>query len=232
MATHFPNGEFWLASYSQSVISSITGPVEKIFELIEVAPSSIDRAGWHGRKMATIQWLWSKFLPLLMFLLPGPIVSLLIKEVMTSTKQSSHSNLGVGGAPLMALSHSLAEDSSTSCLLARGFSTWLKMVVGDGWWPPSGSSISRSFIPSSRVIFTNAWMACLNSLMLSAIGQKSGFLGRLRFSTHVGGTGNKLLLEELDTALRPGRWVCLGGRPLGSGYGGMEAQNTSLLGTS
>ena len=132
MATHSPNGKFQLISYSQSVISSITGPVEKIFGHIEVAPSSIDRAGWHGRKTATHQQFRSKFLPLLTFSLPGPIVSQLIEEVMTSTKRSSRSNLRVGGAHLTALFLVLAEDSSASCLSAGGFSTWLKMVVGDG----------------------------------------------------------------------------------------------------
>ena len=50
MRAPLPSSEFWLVSYSLSVTSSITGPVEKIFGLIEVAPSSIDRAGQHGRK--------------------------------------------------------------------------------------------------------------------------------------------------------------------------------------
>ena len=182
MATHLPNGKFWLISYSWLVISSITGPVEKIFGHIEVAPSSIDWTGWHGRQTAALQWFWSKFLPLSTFSLSGPIVSQLIEEVMTSTKWSSCSNLRVGGSHSMALFPVLAEDSSASCLLAGGFSTWLKMVVGDSWCPPSGSSISRPFITSSRVIFTNLQTAFLNSLMLSAKGQKSGFLGRLHFS--------------------------------------------------
>ena len=31
----------------------------------------------------------------------------------------------------MALLLVLVEDSSASCLLAGGFSTWLKMVIGD-----------------------------------------------------------------------------------------------------
>ena len=173
MATHLPNGKFQLISYSRSVISSITGPMEKIFGHVEVAPSSINRAGQCGRKTAALWQFWSKFPPLSTFSLPGPIVSQLIKEVMTSTKQSSCSNLRVGGAHLMALFLLLAEDSSTSCLLAGGFSTQLKMVVGDRWWPPSGSSISRPFITSSQVISTNSQTACLNSLTLSAKGWKS-----------------------------------------------------------
>ena len=123
------------------------------------------------------------FQPLLTLLPPGPIVSQLIKEVMTSTKQSSCSNLRVGGAHSMALSLGLAEDSSASCLSARGPSTRLNMVVGDGWWPPSGFYIMRPFITSSWVIFTNSRTACLNSLMPSAKGQKSGFPGGLHFST-------------------------------------------------
>ena len=31
MTAPLPNGEFWLVSYSQSVISSITGPKEEVF---------------------------------------------------------------------------------------------------------------------------------------------------------------------------------------------------------
>ena len=54
MATPLPDSKFWLVSYSQSVISSITGPVEKIFGLVEVAPSSNDRAGQCGGRMVTI----------------------------------------------------------------------------------------------------------------------------------------------------------------------------------
>ena len=175
METHLPNGKIWLISYSP--ISNI-----QIFGHVEVAPSSINWAGWHGRNMATLQWFQSKFPPLLMFSSPGPIVSRLIEEVMTSTKWSSHSNLRVGGVHSMALFLVLAEDSSASCVLLRGFSTWMKMAVGYGWCPPSGSSISRPFITSSQVIFTNLWTACLNSLTLLAKGQKSGFLGRLHFS--------------------------------------------------
>ena len=53
MTAPSPSGKFQLVSYSQSVTSSITGPVEEIFRLIEVAPSSIDRAGWHGRHHST-----------------------------------------------------------------------------------------------------------------------------------------------------------------------------------
>ena len=45
MTAPLPNGKFWLVSYSQSVISSITGPVEKIFGHIEVAPSLVGRMG-------------------------------------------------------------------------------------------------------------------------------------------------------------------------------------------
>ena len=75
-----PNGEFWLVFYSRSVISSITGPVEKIFRHVEVAPSSVDRMVQRAGKMATIQQFLSKFLLLSMFPLPGSIVSQLIKE--------------------------------------------------------------------------------------------------------------------------------------------------------
>ena len=132
MIAPLPNGKFRLVSYSRSVISSITGPVEKIFGHVEVAPSLVDRMVQHARKMATLQWFLSKFLPLSTFLSLGPIVSRLIKEVMTSTKQSSCSSLRVGGAHSMALFLVLVEDSSTSCLSAGGSSTWLKMVVGDG----------------------------------------------------------------------------------------------------
>ena len=85
MTAPSPNGKFWLVSYSQLVISSITGPVEEIFRLVEVAPSSINRAGWHGRRTAAIQWFLNKLLLLLMFPLPGSIVGQLIEEVMTST---------------------------------------------------------------------------------------------------------------------------------------------------
>ena len=177
-----PNGKFWLVSYSQSVISSITGPEEKIFGHAKVAPSSAGRMVQCAGKMATIQWFLSKFLPLLTFLFLGSIASWLIKEAMTNTNQLSCSSLRVGGAHSTALFLVLVEDSSTSCLLARGSSTQVKMVVGDGWWPPSGSSISRPFITSSQVIFTNSQMACLNSLMLSARGWKLGFLGGLHFS--------------------------------------------------
>ena len=109
----------------------MTGPVEGLFGSIEAAPLPIGRAGWHGRKMATLQWLWSKFLPLLTLLPPGPIVSRLIEEATTSTNWSSHSNLRVGGVQLTALSLGLAEDSSASCLLARGPRTQLNMVVGE-----------------------------------------------------------------------------------------------------
>ena len=177
------NGEFWLVPYSRSVISSITGPMKKIYRHIEVTPSSVNRMGQRAGKTAALRWFRSKFLSLLKFSLLGPIVSWPIEEVTTSTKWSSCSNLRVGGAHLMALYLLLAEDSSTSCLSAGGSSTWLKMVVGDGWWPPSGSSISRPFITSSWVIFMNSQMGCLNSLMLSAKGWKLGFLGRLHFST-------------------------------------------------
>ena len=130
MVTPLPSGKFRLVSYSRLVISSVTGPMEKIFGLIEVAPSSIDRAGWHGRRTSTIQQFLSKLLLLLTFPLPGSIVSRLIKEVTTSTNRSSRSSLRVGGAHSMALF--LAEDSSASCLLAGRLSTWLKMVVGGG----------------------------------------------------------------------------------------------------
>ena len=177
MTVPSPNSEFWLVSYSQSVISSIMGPKEKIFRHAEVVPSLASRVAWCVRKTAAIWRFLSNFLPVLTFLLLGSIVSRLIQEAMTNTNWSSHSSLRVGGAHSMALSLVLVEDSSTSCLLAGGSSTQLKMVVGDGWWPPSGSSISRPFITSSRVIFTNLQMACLNCLMLSARGWKLGFLG-------------------------------------------------------
>ena len=67
-----------------------------------------------------------------MFLLLGSIVSRLMKEVTTNTNRSSHSSLRVGGVHSMALFLVLVEDSSASCLLAGGSSTWLKMVTGDG----------------------------------------------------------------------------------------------------
>ena len=54
MTVPSPNGKFWLVSYFQSVISSITGPKEKIFRHAKVAPSSASRMAWHARKMATI----------------------------------------------------------------------------------------------------------------------------------------------------------------------------------
>ena len=54
MTAPLPNGEFWLVSYSQSVISSITGPVEKIFRHVEVVPSLVNRMAWHAGKMAAI----------------------------------------------------------------------------------------------------------------------------------------------------------------------------------
>ena len=154
MTAPLPSSEFWLVSYSLLVTSSITGPVEKIFGLVEVVPSSIDGGGWCGRKMATIQWLLSMFLLLLTSPLPASIVSWLIEEVKTSTNQLSCSSLRVGGAHSMALFP--VEDSSASFLSAGGFSTQLKMVIGGSWWPPSGSSISRPFITSSRVILTNS----------------------------------------------------------------------------
>ena len=47
MTVPLPNSEFWLVSYSQSVISSITGPKEKIFGHAEVAPSLAGRMAWH-----------------------------------------------------------------------------------------------------------------------------------------------------------------------------------------
>ena len=43
------------ASYSWPVMSSMVGPVEEAFGSIEVVPPSIGRAGWHGRKMATLR---------------------------------------------------------------------------------------------------------------------------------------------------------------------------------
>ena len=139
---------------------------------------------WCAGKMATIWWILSKFLPLLTFPFLGSIVSWLIKEATTNTNWSSCSSLRVGGAHSTALFLVLAEDSSASCLSARGSSTWLKMV-GGSQWPPSGCSISRPFITSSWVIFMNSWMACLNSLTVSARGQKLGFLGRLHLSAQL-----------------------------------------------
>ena len=53
---HLPNGKFWLVSCSQSVISSITGPKEKIFGHAGVAPSSVDRMAWCARKTAAIHF--------------------------------------------------------------------------------------------------------------------------------------------------------------------------------
>ena len=75
MIVPLPNGKFWLFSYSRSVISSITVPKEKIFGHAEVAPSLASRMVWCARKMAAIRQFLSKFLPLLMFLLLGSIVS-------------------------------------------------------------------------------------------------------------------------------------------------------------
>ena len=132
MTVPSPNGKFWLVSYSRSVISSITGPKEKIFRHAKVAPSSAGRMARHAGKTATIRWFLSKFLPLSMFLLLGSIVSQLIEEAMTNTNRSSRSSLRVGGVHSRALLLVLVEDSSASCLLARGSRTQLKMVVGDG----------------------------------------------------------------------------------------------------
>ena len=162
VVTHLPSGRFPLASYSWLVMSSMVWPVEEVFRSVGAVPLSIGKAGLSGGKMATLWWLWSKFPPLLTLLPPGPLVSHLIEEVMTSIKQSSHSKFRVGGAHSMALSLGLAEDSSASCLLAGGSSTQLKMVVWDGQWAPLGSSILRPSITSSRVISMNSQMACLN----------------------------------------------------------------------
>ena len=138
------------APYSWPVTSSIIGLMEASGSG-KVALLSIG-----GRKMVPLHQPQSKFPPLLMLLPSGPIVSQFIEEVMTSTKQSSCSNLRVGGVHSMALSQGQVEDSSASCLLAGGPSTWLNMVVGDGWWPSSGPSILRPSITSSWVIFTNS----------------------------------------------------------------------------
>ena len=129
--------------YSWLVTCSIIGPVE-VSGSIEVALLSVG-----SRKMVPLHRPQSKFLPPLTLLPFGPIVSRFIEEVMTSIMQSSHSNLRVGGVHLTALSLGWVEDSSASCLSARGSSTWLNMVVGDGWWPSSGPSISRPSITSS-----------------------------------------------------------------------------------
>ena len=75
MTVTLPNGKFWLVSYSQSGISSITGPEEKIFGHAKVVPSLAGRMAWCARKMATIQQFLSRFLPLLVFPLLGSIVS-------------------------------------------------------------------------------------------------------------------------------------------------------------
>ena len=131
MTVPSPNGEFWLVSYSRSVISSKTGPKEKIFGHAEVAPSSAGRMAWYARKTATIRWFLSKFLPLSTFLLLGSMVSQLMEEAMTNTNRSSCSSIRVGGEHSMALFLVLAEDYSASCLSVGGSSTWLKMVVGD-----------------------------------------------------------------------------------------------------
>ena len=180
-----PNGEFQLVSYSQSVISSITGPVEMIFGLVEVAPSSMDKAGWCGRRTAAIQWLQRKFPPLSMFPSPGSIVSQLIEEVMTSIKRSSHSNLRIGGAHSIALFPGPTENSSAFCLLAGGSNTQLKMVFRGNCWQPPCSPILRSCMTSSLLMFMNSQTACLSSLTLSAKGWKSRFLGRLHFSAQL-----------------------------------------------
>ena len=63
------------APYSRQVMSSMVGSVEVAFGSIEVVPPSIDRAGQHGKRMAALRRLRSKFLPLLMLLPPGPIIS-------------------------------------------------------------------------------------------------------------------------------------------------------------
>ena len=73
------------APYSWPVMSSMVGPMEVVFRSIEVTPPSIGRAGWHGGKMATFQQLRSEFLLLPTLSPPGPIVSRLIEEAMTST---------------------------------------------------------------------------------------------------------------------------------------------------
>ena len=49
MTVPLPNGKFWLVSYSRSVISSITGPKERIFRQAEVVPSSVNRMAWHAK---------------------------------------------------------------------------------------------------------------------------------------------------------------------------------------
>ena len=158
MTAPLPSSEFWLVSYSLSVTSSITGPVEKIFGLVEVAPSSINRAGQHGRKTATIWWFLNKFLLPSAFPLPGSIASQLIVEAMTSTNQLSCSRLRVGGACLMALF--LVGDSSASCLSAGGFSTQLKMVVGvANGHPQAFPSLSPLSHPLSWYLWTRKWPA-------------------------------------------------------------------------
>ena len=132
----------------------------------------------------------------------------------------------------MAQSLGWVEDSANSCLLAGGLSTQLNMVVGDSWWPPSGSFILRPSITSSQVIFTNSQMACLNSLTLSANGRSPDSPADCTSLPSVEGTNNKLLSKGLAAALHPGRQVCLGGKPLYSDFGGLEVQSTLLLGTS
>ena len=63
------------APYSWLVMSSRVRPVEVACRSVEVMPPSMDRAGQHGRKMATLRWLRSEFLSLMTLLPPGPIVS-------------------------------------------------------------------------------------------------------------------------------------------------------------
>ena len=132
----------------------------------------------------------------------------------------------------MALFLVLAEDSSASCLSARGFSTWLKMVVGMADVHPQALP---SLDPLSHLprIYSRTHEQLVLTPSCSQL--KDGSQDSLAdcVSPHsAGGIDNKLLLEELDTALHPGKGVHPGGRPLGSGYRGLEVQNTSLLGTS
>ena len=112
-----PSSKFQSTSYSLSIMSSIVGP--GAFGFSKVVPTSIGRSELHGGKMATLQWPLSKVLPLLALSPPRPIVTCLIKEVTTSIKWSSCSNLKVRRAYSTALSPGLPE--KFFCLLPIGW---------------------------------------------------------------------------------------------------------------
>ena len=123
----------------------------------------------------------------------------------------------------MALSLGQVEDSSTSCLLTRGPSTQLNMVVRDGQWPSSGSSILRPSIMSSQVIFMNSQMACLQLPHTFSQRAEVQIPWQIALLHPV--------LEALTISYCQEGWlppyilvgeVCPGGRPLYSDFGGLE----------